>query len=106
MILHLKKDSELSDQEGHRFFWQAGQHSVEDGLAKKLLNLHADLFEEVVDDDGIALTPNPIHTQEPTSSEELVCDVCGKPVASQLGLISHRRTHNKGITTSDLIPHH
>jgi hypothetical protein len=108
MILHLKKDSVLIDKvDSHRFTWAAGQHSVEDELAKRLLAAYPELFEELPTDEGIYLTPNPVHTTTPTTQEPVngfICDVCGKQVASQLALMGHRRTHNKPISTSDLLP--
>jgi len=67
MILHLKKDSVLLDKvNSKRYTWQAGQHSVQEDLAKQLLQTYPELFEEVSGMEGVELTPNPIHTTAPT----------------------------------------
>ena len=40
---------------------------------------------------GFTFEPPKVDTQ----SETLKCDVCDKPVKSEIGLISHMRTHNE-----------
>ncbi len=106
MIVHLKQDAKLIDTvTSHRFVWEAGQHSVEDELAKRLLVKYPALFEEVAGVEGVVLTPNPNYTPAPVQAPEgYVCDACGKLVASALALAGHKRTHSKPISTADLLP--